>query len=711
MKRYNTLFRSVRNMRGFLVVLSIVGLICLIGGVVADDLSHSTITTSKTWVIANGKDSSTIMIMLKEPNGTALSSGVPVTFSLGNSTMGSISLTNTMTDSTGSASTIFTTNKISGSATIGITVIYNGTTSYFNYTQQIDHDVPYYWTVTSPYEGTAGTETYFNVSYTDQWHNVIDHRNPADPYAISLNIGSVAGNAAFDVNGAHVTSTTQNLDNYGNLSVKVLLDTVVGQNNIHIYPFYPNSQGAIPDVYPAIIGISNGVPVAITATTNPTPPQEPADQASTISIEYTLYDKYGNPTVGQNITITSSLGESFSGLTSNDFGEIGFTYGPKAAAGTITLTATAVANSSVTCSENVTFYNTAPVNWVLSADPQIMPSLDVNSNTVSKITGQVMDNMGNPVPNQTVTFNLGTPSYDLATDNITSQPQLSSLSGLTGSNISVQSDSNGNAIINFIPGSFSTASTTSYYNPQATGTCSVTGTWNGASQNVLLTWKNYPYLSAYTSVVPANVTLNGTVNVTIKLTGDGWALTPNPIDAVVLMDRSGSMGNSMSDGNTEMKDAQAGAVLFANQMNSSSDRLAVVSFSGLSPNIDTKVNQALTTNITLVTNAINSLSPTSATGTRDGLYQAITLLKNNPNANPKATRAIILLTDGDYNWLGDPVGRGTGYYPGPNAGGYTGYSQSALEPSKYMIYSGLGCSYTPVPVSSHPHTNSLTHRI
>ena len=77
-------------------------------------------------------------------------------------------------------------------------------------------------------------------------------------------------------------------------------------------------------------------------------------------------------------------------------------------------------------------------------------------------------------------------------------------------------------------------------------------------------------------------------------------------------------------------------------------------------NVDTTINSPLTTNAAAINAAITSLSPTSATGTRDGLYQSIALLNNNPNPNPKAVRAVILLTDGDYNWLGDPLGRGTG---------------------------------------------------
>ena len=216
------------------------------------------------------------------------------------------------------------------------------------------------------------------------------------------------------------------------------------------------------------------------------------------------------------------------------------------------------------------------------------------------------------------------------------------------------------------------------------------------SRVYLLTWKNFPYLSAYTSVSPTTVPVNGTVNVTVKLTGNGWALTTNPIDVVLLMDRSGSMSTTMSNGKTELANAQAGAKTFVSLINASNDRIGVVSFSGYTSgsNVDTTVNQNLTTNSASVNTAIGNLVANGATGTRDGLYQAVNLLNANPNPNPRAVRAIILLTDGDYNWLGDFLGRGTGYYPAPPSG-YTGYSTNALEPNKYLWYNGLGGSLIP----------------
>jgi PKD repeat protein len=596
-----------------------------------------------------------------------------------------------LTNSIGVATTTFTVNYTSGSATINANLTNsNGIITTRSYVQNIDHDTPFYYTVSSPSQASAGTLTYFNISYTDQWGNIIDHRNPADPNTITLQIGSVAGNAAFVINGTYVTITTQQLANAtGSVSVPVLLDYIAGQNNIAIQSF-----GAIPTIYPSIIGIANGVPVSITALISPS--AVPADMVHTVFVVYTLYDKYGNPTTGQNITVQTSAGDSYPNLESNNFGQVGLTYGPRGTASNITITATAVSNTSVTSTVYATFYSTAPVDWALIADPQTMPSLDVNNQTVANVTAQVTDVMGNPVAGQTVTFSLGAPTYDNINDVVTSAPKITGNSAVT--------DSNGNAIVQFIPGGFTTNTSNKYYNPTATGNCSVTATWNGTQQNVLLTWKNYPYLSAFTSVSPLTVPVNGTVNVTVKLTGDGWDLTTNPIDVVILMDRSGSMSTCMGttkngncvSGGTEEQNAQAGGAQFISLVNASNDRIALVSFSGYDSgaNIDTTINQNLTNNFIAVNKSLYTLSPNGATGTRDGIYQSIAYLNANPNPNPRAVRAIVLLTDGDYNWLGDFLGRGTGYYPAPPSG-YTGYSTNALEPNKYLYYNGLGGTLIP----------------
>jgi hypothetical protein len=59
---------------------------------------------------------------------------------------------------------------------------------------------------------------------------------------------------------------------------------------------------------------------------------------------------------------------------------------------------------------------------------------------------------------------------------------------------------------------------------------------------------NYPYLSVETEVSDTKVSVNSTsehttniTDVTIRLKGDGYAMKPDPIDVVLVIDTSGSM--------------------------------------------------------------------------------------------------------------------------------------------------------------------------
>lgn len=74
-------FEERGDMRVFLLILFIAGLMCLIGGAAADDLSNSTITSTQAWVIANGNSQSTITVTAVNSNGIN-QIGIPVTFSL-----------------------------------------------------------------------------------------------------------------------------------------------------------------------------------------------------------------------------------------------------------------------------------------------------------------------------------------------------------------------------------------------------------------------------------------------------------------------------------------------------------------------------------------------------------------------------------------------------------------------------------------------------
>ena len=153
--------------------------------------------------------------------------------------------------------------------------------------------------------------------------------------------------------------------------------------------------------------------------------------------------------------------------------------------------------------------------------------------------------MGNPVEGKTVTFSLGTPSYD--TPYVSSAPYLSDTTAVT--------DSNGYARVTFVPGGFNTTDNKyGLFNPVATGTVIATATWNGQNPSATLTWKNYPYLKIKTVINPSLVAVNDTVSVTISMVGDGWALQGKPADVVIVTDLAGGNGGSTLLGYTKAAD-------------------------------------------------------------------------------------------------------------------------------------------------------------
>ena len=91
--------------------------------------------------------------------------------------------------------------------------------------------------------------------------------------------------------------------------------------------------------------------------------------------------------------------------------------------------------------------------------------------------------------------------------NITSNPSITALRFVT--------DSNGYATVTFTPGGFGVHGDPKYV-ASATGWVYAYATWNSTPHSVLLTWKNYPYLSAETSVSPQVVNVSDNVTVTLS---------------------------------------------------------------------------------------------------------------------------------------------------------------------------------------------------
>ncbi len=645
-----------------------------------------TVSSDAEWLVAGSGESATITVEVQD-DGSPLP-GLGVAFSV-DAEYGSITGASGVTDSDGRAKATFTPGTRSGDALITVAVTYHDGemtgVAEDVYLQQIDHAAPYSLAgLEYAEEATVGEETDITVRLADRYGNPIDNRNTAE--SVVFSVGSTDGTAGF-VNGEECeTPVTVEVDGAGDAIATLRVGQRAGDNLVVI-----DSPGPIADKYISIFGVANGMPAGISFIMSPStgfPPYVPADEESKFSFTYTLFDRYGNPTQGQQLWVNTTMGGENRLLTTSSSGQVSITYGPKDTTGKVTITATAVANASVTVSQEVEFTSTDPVNMLLTASPQTMPSRDVKPDSVALVRAKVMDIKGNPVSNETVAFTLL--SFDNGTYIQTGAPHLGGQG--VGVPVTATTDGNGHAVVLFTPGAFATDREVAGYDPTATGTCTVEATWGNVTRTIVLTWKNYPYLSVETSVDPETVPVNGTIDTTIRLRGDGWALQPDPIDVVLCTDRSGSMLKDYPD---RMVKAMEASEIFNTQMNYARDRMGLVTFGkqGRTDILDysyyywlgrddrtsddwTYKNQhypadgryyaeyavldlPLSSNPSAINSSIEQIVPESGTPMRYGIYKAINELKDNGRSS--AIKAVIVLSDGDYNYYGDPLARGTGY--------------------------------------------------
>ncbi|WP_292394330.1 VWA domain-containing protein [Methanoculleus sp. UBA303] len=632
------------------------------GALIPDDIVVGTVPV---WVTAGGGDTATVTAWVNSSTSdeTSSTSGSTSFESVGvdfvvNNTLGSISPAHAETGSDdGRATAVFRYGIRSGDVNVTARMALDA--SVINYTDlHIDHATPYQINNTwySP-KVTAGGEAKIIVRMVDRYGNVVDSKRedalnvPSETENLTFVVGSPGGGAVF-ANGRD--EITVPVDENGNATATLRVDTVTGENIVYIQPPAP-----IRGEYITIRGAADGVPAGITRSVFPEDATASANGEDTVTLMYVLTDAYGNPAGGQGLWVNSSGLQGQSKLiNSSSGGEVWVTYGPEASAGVVTITATAAANASVSDSTEVEFASTEPVDMVISASPRSMPSRDANANSVSELRAKVIDIRGNPVAGETVTFEIvsnRSAPYNQTVDQVLE----------TGFAIT---NSDGSAIVKFRPGAFTDRKAPGW-DAAATGNATVRATWGNVTRgisvtrDVVLTWKNYPYLSVETEVSNRTVAKGEGVNVTIRLKGDGSMLQSNPVDVVLAIDRSWSMNQKDEGTNTtRMAAAKNAAKTFVAEMNPEQDRIGLVSYSGY-----TTRNLPLTGNFLDVSSTVDDLIEDLESGiftaTRKALRDSIWEMNRTAgDANPNAVRAVILMSDGEYNCYGDPLARGTGFY-------------------------------------------------
>ena len=464
------------------IFIFIILLFLVVGTVSAAGPFTITVTSNKAYLIAGYTDNQAVIsVNVKNSSTYANIEGAAVTFSVDDSSIGAFQYNSSMlTSSGGNVNNTFVTNTKSGIANLLVSVTYQNMTSTQTFSQKIDHDKPSKVIFIPPYEGTVGTTVAFNTSFTDFWGNPIDNViNPNEVHSVTLHVhGPPPDDCNFVGYGHDLIGVS--LDASGNVPVTIKLTTVTGPNYVSMEAFnlYPP---------PKVINAISGIPFSIEQTWNPSgaPPELPA--GGSFTFVYTLYDKFRNPAGRQDVWINTTSGRNLL-VRSQDNGNIQGTY-EELITGLYTVTATAVNNNTVTVSQIVKYYNATATSHNVLANPQTMPSRDVKSDIYSNISAKVVDEVGNGVPGQTVTFTLSGISYSPSTVGNTSQPSFSSSSTLT--TVTATTGLDGVATVQFYPGAFVTSGPT--YSQTATGNGQIAATWNGIPKIVDVAWKNYAY--------------------------------------------------------------------------------------------------------------------------------------------------------------------------------------------------------------------------
>lgn len=552
-----------------------------------------TFSTTKDWLVANGANNTFARVITY--NKTYPIPNLEVDFHVLESEMGSFQTINTTTDSSGIAQSKFTVNKKSGNATLKayITYEFDGIQNVIErqYTQRIDHDYPYsLLSYNIPSEVSVGAIVPLIMAYKDPWGNPIDNKRYTEN--VTFMVSSPMEDALFQNNNESVATIQVDSDGNAIAILKASISPVI--NVVRVDP----DMGSVPDNYYFIQVLANRTPVRIEQEFEPEgvqgkPPKVYADGQSTFAIVYTVTDEFFNGVMSTPVKMivseveTGDLVEQMT-LYSNSFGQVMLTYGPKSVIGRYNITAQAIGNTSPsppTCYKEIWFVSQEAQDLQFTAVPDSMASRDVEDEygnpawEPAMLMAKVIDENGNPVEGETVTFSLGTPVYESSPYQpiVTMQPEL-----VNGTDTAV-TDIDGFAIVYFNPGAFSLNWTEPYYDDTATGSCTAYAHWENvtrgvsATQNLVLTWKNYPYLSIETEVAPQTVNVSGIVNVKVSLKGDGWALRPKPIDAVFCTDRSGSMLKDNPDRMVSVMEASK-AFVGAMHVGPARDHIGLVTF-------------------------------------------------------------------------------------------------------------------------------------
>jgi hypothetical protein len=575
----------------------------------------------------------------------------------------------------------------SGTATIFVRVAYTddggATTKELTNSAElhIDHGTPYvYGPIVYAREVTVNESTDITIRLEDRYGNPIDSRyehekypsgvawmNAAEKMTLLCSGSTTAG--FWDGSAFSLKKITIPVDETGNVTTIFRVAEIAGDNIVGLDP--PATIERIPPNL-VIRGIPDAEPWRLSADF-PAGVVLPADGESQFTIHYVLTDQWNNPAAGKTIHITTSRDDAVRDAITNQQGEVTILYGPSIAYGNVYLTAYAVENvTGTTITDVVRFASTEPEQMVLIANRTSVPSWDVPGHVPVRITAKVMDEKGNPIDDafsERVNFSIAHTLDDYGAWGL---PRF--IDSTSDDNTTSAFTEGGYATVLLQPGSFPASSA-----PNERANCTVRAEWGPYSGEhaceLTIEWTNVPWLSIETEVNPQTAAWTEFVEITITLKGDGYLMAPSPVDVILALDRSGSMDTDLG-GISRLEAAKNAATDFMDRMDDSKDAIGLVSYS-----TNAGVDEDLTDVFSDVRDKIEDLDSEGWTATRKALKLAIEGLIDGMNPDTRAVHAVILLSDGEFNYYGDPLARGYGT---------SSYSYTSTRTDRHYWFNGLG---------------------
>jgi hypothetical protein len=699
---YQLSMRGGTDMKRYACILLILCLCMLIGPVAAADEipDQIDISSSNSWPAAGSGEKVTITLRATNTSIPKEISNLKVDFSVLESGMGSVHPASGTTNSVGLVTTSFTPSTTSGTATIRATVHYTvGSTDYTattDFSQDIDHNTPRE-VVYLDFESdvTVYEEVPIVVRMADAYGNIVDNRNVAEKVRFSCSPSS----ATFMSGGAPVGQSLQaSVNADGDATAILRVSSRTGENIVYVDPVPVQP----PNYWLTIYAVGETYPWEIDAVITPPGLELPADGTSRFVVTYVLHDRFGNPSPNSEIGLSTDVsGETPVTVKTNALGQATIRYGPKLNVGPVAITADTI---NATLSDTTTVWFVWPEGQLmqLSAIPQEMPSTDVAPDSRSEI---LVTLTGGSVVGEAVTFQLENIQVINGSQQDAPYLEVGGVDRGLGP-VTVQTNGIGESSAYFIPGRFSTG-------PVSMATCTVRAEWNGTEQTAQLSWRNDPYLSVETRVEPALSAYapGDMIDVEIWLKGDGFpVLVTRPIDAMLLMNRGASTYENMNEDSSPSSpeedkmilamDAASNFVITLTPMNANmglttygtkgattlpnklpgADNTATDDLGYVAGNYPgypktyadyVTVDEDLTYQYGDLRYDIWNTTPSALEGAsnkdlsplRYGLYQAIRELagagSSSPNPDSETVRAVVLLTDRNWDSGGDPLAGGS----------------------------------------------------